>query len=31
LKKEKESELANTLEQGMRGGEVMKPITQQPK
>jgi protein O-GlcNAc transferase len=31
LKKERESELANTLEQGMRGGEVMKPITQQPK
>jgi tetratricopeptide (TPR) repeat protein len=31
LKKEKESELANTLEQGMRGGEMMKPITQQPK
>ena len=31
LKREKESVLANTLEQGMRGGEVMKPITQMPK
>jgi protein O-GlcNAc transferase len=31
LKKKKESELANTLEQGMRGGEMMTPITQQPK
>ena len=27
LKREKESQLSNTLEQGMRGGTVPKPIT----
>lgn len=33
IKRENESQLANTLEQGMRGGTAMKPITmeQQPK
>ena len=30
LKQEKESQLSATLEQGMRGGEVMKPIARVP-
>lgn len=31
IKRENESELANTLEQGMRGGTMMKPMTMQPQ
>jgi superkiller protein 3 len=31
LKREKESQLANTLEQGMRGGEVLKPLSGTPR
>jgi len=31
LKREKESQLANTLEQGMRGGEVLKPLSGEPR
>ncbi len=31
IKRDNESELANTLEQGMRGGTVMKPITLEPQ
>ncbi len=31
LAKAKDAQLANTLEQGMRGGEMMKPIAPQPK
>lgn len=31
LKRDKESQLANTLEQGMRGGEVMKPLSGEPR
>jgi Flp pilus assembly protein TadD len=31
LKREEESKLANTLEQGMRGGTFTKPITAAPR
>jgi Flp pilus assembly protein TadD len=31
LNNQKNAELANTLEQGMRGGEMMKPIAAGPR
>jgi predicted Zn-dependent protease len=31
IKREKEGELANTLEQGMRGGEAIKPLGGGPR